>query len=112
MTVIDGQSRLDTINEAIEIDEINVPECNFHSLSGFNPVRYSIHVNGPWYITFEFKGVTPSTSISNSTTECKYQNGASLLTNVESLMAEYKAKRDPDRCPSHPGRFLMTSCLR
>ena len=47
--------RLDTINEAMEIAEINVPGYNFHSLSGFDPVRYSIHINGPWCITFEFK---------------------------------------------------------
>lgn len=46
--------RLDTINEAMEIAEINAPGYNFHPLSGFNPVRYSIHVNGPWCITFEF----------------------------------------------------------
>jgi proteic killer suppression protein len=25
-----------------------------HSLHGFNPTRYSVHVNGPWCITFEF----------------------------------------------------------
>jgi proteic killer suppression protein len=48
--------RLDAINEAVEIAEINVPGYTFHSLSGFNPPRYSIHVNGPWCITFEFKG--------------------------------------------------------
>ena len=48
--------RLDAINEAVEVTEINVPGYNFHPLSGFNPVRYSIHVNGPWCITFEFKG--------------------------------------------------------
>src|SRR4030081_2802623 len=28
------------------------------------------------------------------------------LTNVESLVAEYNAKRNPDRCPSHPGGVL------
>src|SRR3954468_18705759 len=32
--------------------------------------------------------------------------GASWLTNMESLMAAYKAKRNPDRCPSHPGAVL------
>ncbi len=47
--------RLDAINEAVEIAEINVPGYNFHSLSGFHPTRYSIHVNGPWCITFEFQ---------------------------------------------------------
>jgi proteic killer suppression protein len=48
--------RLDAINEAVELAEINVPGYNFHPLSGFNPARYSVHVNGPWCITFEFKG--------------------------------------------------------
>ena len=48
--------RLDAINEAVEIAEINVPGYNFHPLSGFSPLRYSIHVNGPWCITFEFRG--------------------------------------------------------
>jgi toxin HigB-1 len=47
---------LDAINEAVETAGMNVPGCNFHSLSGFNPPRYSIHVNGPWCVTFEFKG--------------------------------------------------------
>jgi addiction module HigA family antidote len=28
------------------------------------------------------------------------------LANVESLVTEYKAKRNPDRCPSHPGAVL------
>jgi proteic killer suppression protein len=26
----------------------------FHALRGFKPVRYTVHVNGPWCITFEF----------------------------------------------------------
>ncbi|MEA2884434.1 MAG: toxin HigB [Bradyrhizobium sp.] len=47
--------RLDTINEAAEIAEINLPGYNFHALSGFNPVRHSIHVNGPWCITLEYR---------------------------------------------------------
>lgn len=46
--------RLDAMNEAAESAEINLPGYNFHPLSGFNPARYSIHVNGPWCITFEF----------------------------------------------------------
>ena len=24
-------------------------------LRGFNPTRYTVHVNGPWCITFEFR---------------------------------------------------------
>ena len=26
----------------------------FHPLKGFNPTRFTVHVNGPWCITFEF----------------------------------------------------------
>lgn len=35
---------------------MNLPGFDFHRLSGFNPVRYTVHVNGPWCITFEFSG--------------------------------------------------------
>jgi len=34
--------------------ELNVPGFDFHSLRGI-PKRYSIHVNGPWSITFEWE---------------------------------------------------------
>jgi proteic killer suppression protein len=34
---------------------MNVPDFDFHSLQGFNPRRYSVRVNGPWCITFEFE---------------------------------------------------------
>lgn len=27
-----------------------------HSLQGYNPKHYTVHVNGPWCITFEFEG--------------------------------------------------------
>jgi len=28
----------------------------FHAWRGFKPTRYTVHVNGPWCITFEFAG--------------------------------------------------------
>jgi toxin HigB-1 len=34
---------------------MNVPGFDFHPLRGFKPTRYSVHVNGPWCITFEFE---------------------------------------------------------
>ena len=34
---------------------MNVPGLDFHRLRG-NPVRYTVHVNGPWCITFEWDG--------------------------------------------------------
>jgi proteic killer suppression protein len=33
---------------------MDVPGFNFHALQGHRPVRYTVHVNGPWCITFEF----------------------------------------------------------
>lgn len=46
--------RLDRLNVADTPEEVNVPGFDFHALKGFVPVRYSVHVNGPWCITFEF----------------------------------------------------------
>jgi toxin HigB-1 len=39
---------------AVSPAEMNVPGFDFHPLRGFRPTRYSVHVNGPWCITFEF----------------------------------------------------------
>ncbi|WP_375623534.1 MULTISPECIES: type II toxin-antitoxin system RelE/ParE family toxin [unclassified Bartonella] len=47
--------RLDTLDAASQVSDINVPGYNFHMLKGFTPTRYTIHINGPWCITFEFK---------------------------------------------------------
>lgn len=33
---------------------MDLPGFDFHPLKGFNPTRYTVHVNGPWCITFEF----------------------------------------------------------
>jgi proteic killer suppression protein len=46
--------RLDVLDQAESLAELNVPGFNFHGLRGM-PKRYSIHVNGPWCITFEWK---------------------------------------------------------
>ena len=35
------------------LEELNVPGFNFHRLKG-RPLRYTLHVNGPWCITFEW----------------------------------------------------------
>ena len=46
--------RLDRLDAAENADEMNLPGFNFHVLRGFNPIRYTVHINGPWCITFEF----------------------------------------------------------
>jgi proteic killer suppression protein len=48
--------RLDALASAKVPSDMRVPGYNFHALKGFNPTRYSVHVNGPWCITFEFNG--------------------------------------------------------
>lgn len=46
--------RLKVLDEAAEPSDLNVPGFNFHRLRG-RPVRYSVHVNGPWCLTFEWQ---------------------------------------------------------
>jgi len=47
--------RLDAIDTAKSPEALNVPGFDFHGLQG-KPKRYSVHVNGPWCITFEWQG--------------------------------------------------------
>ena len=46
--------RLDALEHATAIREVNIPGFDFHPLRG-KPPRYSLHVNGPWCITFEWR---------------------------------------------------------
>ena len=47
-----GRDRLDAARLP---EDMNLPGFNFHPLRGFRPTRYSVHVNGPWCLTFEFE---------------------------------------------------------
>jgi proteic killer suppression protein len=47
--------RLDTLDAATAPGDMNVPGFDYHPLKGYKPPRYTVHVNGPWCITFEFK---------------------------------------------------------
>ena len=46
--------RLDALNEAVAASDMDIPGFDFHVLRGFDPTRYTVHVNGPWCITFSF----------------------------------------------------------
>lgn len=46
--------RLDVLDQATDLSELNIPGFAFHPLRG-KPQRYSLHVNGPWCITFEWQ---------------------------------------------------------
>lgn len=39
---------------ATSLAELNQPGFDFHPLRG-KPQRYTIHVNGPWCLTFEWE---------------------------------------------------------
>ena len=45
--------RLDVLDTADSLTELDVPGFDFHALKG-KPKRYSMHVNGPFCITFEW----------------------------------------------------------
>jgi proteic killer suppression protein len=46
--------RLDALDAATSLDALRQPGFDFHALRG-RPQRYSIHINGPWCITFEWE---------------------------------------------------------
>ena len=45
---------LDVLDQVKVLSDLRMPGLNFHELRGHRPKRYTIHVNGPWCITFEF----------------------------------------------------------
>lgn len=47
--------RLEALDAVAKPDTLNVPGFNFHRLHG-KPTRYTVHVNGPWCIIFEWDG--------------------------------------------------------
>ena len=48
-------ARLDALDETLDLADLALPGFDFHPLKGFKPERYTVHVNGPWCITFEFE---------------------------------------------------------
>jgi proteic killer suppression protein len=50
-------ARLRALDSAARPEDMNVPGFDFHALRGPKPTRYTVHVNGPWCITFEWDGV-------------------------------------------------------
>jgi len=45
---------LDILDQAEALHDLKLPGLDFHSLQGYHPPRYTVHINGPWCITFEF----------------------------------------------------------
>ena len=47
--------RLARLDAATRPEQMNAAGFNFHRLRG-QPTRYTVHVNGPWCLTFEWEG--------------------------------------------------------
>ena len=47
--------RLDALDAATRPQDMNVPGFEFHPMQGKDAGRYTVHVNGPWCVTFEFE---------------------------------------------------------
>lgn len=50
------KDRLSALDAARTPYEMDLPGYGFHALQYVKPLRYSVAVNGPWRITFEFDG--------------------------------------------------------
>lgn len=48
--------RLDALHSATRPEQLRLPGFDFHRLSGAAHARFSVHVNGPWCITFGWSG--------------------------------------------------------
>jgi antitoxin HigA-1 len=88
---------LEALDQAESLTDLNVPGFNFHGLQGV-PKRYSIHINGPWCITFES------------------EDGDALRVDLEQYhwgegMGEYAVKRPVKRPPIHPGEIVREDVL-
>jgi proteic killer suppression protein len=47
-------ARLTSLEAAARPEDLNIVGYDFHALRGFDPTRHTVHINGPWCITFEF----------------------------------------------------------
>lgn len=47
---------LDMLERATQAEDMNIAKLKFHKLTGENPPRWSVWVNGNWRITFSFDG--------------------------------------------------------
>ncbi len=47
--------RLDALDRALSAKDMDIPGFDFHALRGFRPKRYTLHINGPWCVTFAFR---------------------------------------------------------
>lgn len=47
--------RLDALDAASRPEDMDIPGFDFHQLKGKDAGRYTVHVNGPWCVTFAWE---------------------------------------------------------
>lgn len=52
----DLEEILNALDKATHPQQMNLPGYDFHPLKGNRSDTYSVHVNGPWCVTFKFEG--------------------------------------------------------
>ena len=92
------ERRLARLDSVPAVADMNVPGFDFHALRGFQTIRHTVHVNGPWSLTFSF------------------DNGDARQVDFEQdyqgcAMMEYPAVKNPPWCPTHPGELLREDVL-
>ncbi len=90
------RARLDQLDAASQPEDMDLPGFDFHMLHG-KPHRYTVHVNGPWCIMFEFQDGDA------------YRVDLELVSLGSRNMTEYTANRN--RCPTHPGAVLADTVI-
>jgi proteic killer suppression protein len=91
--------RLGALDVARLPEDVNVPGFNFHKLRGA-PQRYSVHVSGPWCITFEWDG---DDAVAVDFENYHQAKGKIDMTNIRA------GKRSLQ--PVHPGALLREDVL-
>lgn len=60
--------RLDRLEVSERPEDMNLPGYNFHPLQGFNPTRFTVHVNGHGALPLSSREKTPPALTSSSIT--------------------------------------------
>jgi antitoxin HigA-1 len=105
--------RLDALDASRTAEDMNLRGFDFHALRRFVPLRYTVHINGPWCMTFEFDKAMLSRSISSNIIEKRLTMSSIAKTHSASFrtLKSYKAQRNPGRKPTHPGALLRDEVL-
>ena len=92
--------RLDALDRATSVGDLDLPGFDFHALRG-RPKRYSLHVNGPWCVTFEWaEGDSRRVDLEQA-----------IPLRSEKMTDEYLVTKRPSRPPTHPGEILREDVL-